>query len=419
MQGERIILLLILKVYLNKNNYFHYLFVFRFSKYFKMDALFKFIKERFLHMPSWVQISTYLAFVILFIYLLTAPRFLDMRLVSNDYGDEFPIGGAQIEIEIEGRVLILLTDSRGRFSVPISTNYPIGSYLFILSPNPSNNKIKEIEVPVSNSYLKRSKIIYSKTTNNYKISPNGVIENTQRLFSAINLIASAYANDDKLESKDDIAQEILKALEVITHISSKLISHNVSLRDDLSLDNIDLSYINNRLNKKYAMDNLSAFQHQAKTVGDLIDIAHANYYQTTGSQTTIATRSIKSKPVLMTTKLEIADSLMAKYKLGRMLRKNKRYNLAAKMLEQVIEQQPEFYKAWVNLALAYEAMDENKKAESAFNFAIKLDKSKKLNNDSLYNAYGMFLFKQERYKEAGEQFEKEKQFKLKTHSGDE
>ncbi|NOQ37166.1 MAG: hypothetical protein GQ569_14950, partial [Methylococcaceae bacterium] len=182
-----------------------------------MDELFKFIKDRFLLMPQWVQVSTYISFVVLFIYLFTAPRFLDMRLVSNDYGDEFPIGGAQIEIEIEGRVLILLTDSKGRFSVPVSTNYPLGTYLFILSPDPNSNKIKEIEVPVSNSYLKRSKIIYSKKTNDYKIIPNGVIENAQQIFAALNPIATAYA-DDKPTRKDGIDKEIFKALEVITKI---------------------------------------------------------------------------------------------------------------------------------------------------------------------------------------------------------
>jgi hypothetical protein len=383
-----------------------------------MDSLFNFIKERFLHMPAWVQISTYLSFVMLFIYLLTAPRFLDMRLVSNDYGDQFPIGGAQIEIEIEGRVLILLTDSRGRFSVPISTNYPIGSYLFILSPDPGSHKIKEIEVPVSNSYLKRSKIIYSKKTNDYQISPNGVIENTQRLFSLLNPIATAYANNDQVAAKDDIDQEILKALEVITHISTKLIVRTVSLRDDLSLDNIDLSYINNRLNEKYGIDNLAAFQHQAKTVADLINIARATYHQQPlPSQNNMALRAIKPNLTAGSEfKSTLTDDIMAKYKLGRMLRKTQRYRLAASMLAEVIKQQPDFYQAWLDLALTYEVTGENKKAESAFKKAIELETLNGLNDDSLYNAYGMFLFKQKRYKEAGLQFEQEKQLKLTIES---
>ncbi len=381
-----------------------------------MDALFKFIKDRFLLMPPWVQISTYLSFVILFIYLLTAPRFLDMRLVSNDYGDEFPIGGAQIEIEIAGRVLILLTDSKGRFSVPISTNYPIGSYLFILSPDPSSNKIKEIKVPVSNSYLKRSKIIYSKKSNDYKIIPNGIVENTQQLFAEISFISTAYA-DDKANLDDGIGKEILDALEVITKISFKKIPHNVLLKDDLNLDNIDLSYINNRLNKKYNIDSLAAFQHQAETVGDLIEIARFNYYKNTRQQSTRSFLSTtKISPAMAMDKPPVAEmiipkDILVKYKLGRILKKNERYEFAVKILKQVIEKQAGFYQAWLHLALTYDSMGKNEEAEAAFKSAIELDESKKLNDDRLYNAYGMFLFKQQKYEEAGIQFEKEKQFK--------
>ncbi|MDQ7090928.1 MAG: hypothetical protein Q9M50_09815 [Methylococcales bacterium] len=387
-----------------------------------MDGLFKFIKDRFLLMPQWVQVFTYVSFVILFIYLLTAPRFLDMRLVSNDYGDEFPIGGAQIEIEIEGRVLILLTDSKGRFSVPISTNYPIGSYLFILSPDSNSTKIKEIKVPVSNSYLKRSKIIYTKKTNSYKIVPNGIIENTQQLLLTLNPISIAYADDNRSEPNDDIDKEIFRALEVITKIKFDEISKNISLRDDLSLDNIDLSYINNRLNKKYNIDSLFAFQQRAKTVSDLIEIARANYYQNTLQQQNFNPETnpkqrqmiaaIPSTQLIPTEKKEIIPSdILVKYKLDRVLRKSERYIFAVKILEQVIEKQPKFYKAWFHLALTYESMGENDKAEAAFKSAIEIERAEKLNDDLLYNAYGMFLFKQEKYKEAGEQFEKEKQFK--------
>ena len=391
-----------------------------------MDALLKFIKDRFLLMPPWVQISTYLSFVILFIYLLTAPRFLDMRLVSNDYGDEFPIGGAQIEIEIEGRVLILLTDSKGRFSVPISTNYPIGSYLFILSPDPSSNKIKEIKVPVSNSYLKRSKIIYSKKTNNYKIIPNGIIENTQRLFAEANLISTAYADNETPKLKEGIDKEILSALEVITKISFEKIPQNVLLKDDLNLDNIDLSYINNRLNKKYNIDSLAAFQHQAETVSDLIEIARFNYYKVTFQQNSLPSLSTTKIPPTMAmamdkrpvTEMIIPKDILVKYKLGRILKKNERYEFAVKILKQVIEKQTNFYQAWLHLALTYDSMGKNEEAETAFKYAIQLDESKKLNDDRLYNAYGMFLFKQQRYEEAGIQFEKEKQFKSKKQTID-
>ncbi|MCK5899029.1 MAG: hypothetical protein KAG06_08160 [Methylococcales bacterium] len=387
-----------------------------------MTILFTFLKERFQSMPQWVQVSTYLTFVVLFVYLFTAPRFLDMRLVSNDYGDEFPIGGAQIEIEIEGRVLTLLTDSKGRFSVPITTSAPIGSYLFILSPDSNSNKIKEIEVPVSNSYLKRSKIIYSKKTNDYQIIPNGIIQNTKKILSSIRFISTAYANGtiDK-----GIANEILNALEVITEISSRQISKNVSIRDDLNLDNIDLSYINNRLSKKYNIDCLSVFQHEAKTVGDLIEIAKKLYYQNRpSSQTTpatsenseVKTRSFGAPMTLAAPKarivaspIEISPQLMIKYKLGKVLRKSERYDLALDIFKKITQEQPRFYEAWFHLALTYAALSQNELAEGAFRSAIAYVNGEK--DDRLYHSYGMFLFKQERYKEAGVQFKIEERLK--------
>ena len=374
-----------------------------------MDELFKFIKERFLLMPPWVQISTYVSFVVLFIYLFTAPRFLDMRLVSHDYGDEFPIGGAQIEIEIEGRVLILLTDSKGRFSVPISTNYPLGTYLFILSPDPGSNKIKEIEVPFSNSYLKRSKIIYSKKTNDYKIIPNGIIENTQDMFAFLDFLPAAYA-DDKSETQDNIHEEILKALEVITKVPFNQIPRNVLLRDDLELDNIDLSYINNRLNKKYGIDCLSDFQYNAKTVEDLINIARSAYYKKQNIEPeNSALFSVKQMNIIRQD--DIPTDILAKYKLGRILRKSDKNKAAINILKEVVKKQPQFSLAWFNLALAYEALGDNENAEAAFNKTISLATEQNSHDARLYNAYGMFLFKQKRYQEAAVQFEKEKQLK--------
>ncbi|MCK4494215.1 MAG: hypothetical protein KAU26_09175 [Methylococcales bacterium] len=384
-----------------------------------MSILFTFLKERFQLMPQWVQVSTYITFLILFVYLLSAPRFLDMRLVSNDYGDEFPIGGAQIEIEIDGRVLILLTDSKGRFSVPITTSAPIGSYLFILSPDSNSNKIKEIEVPVSNSYLKRSKIIYSKKTNDYQIIPKGIIQNTKKLLSSIRFISSAYANEAVEEAVEEgIANEILKALEVITKISSRQISTKVSIRDDLNLDNIDLSYINNRLNKKYSIDALSAFQHSAKTVGDLIEISKKLYQQGASlnkSKFSLKPQSFSTDSVMLAAPkmapvaVKLSPQLMIQYKLGKVLRKSERYNLALDIFKKITQEQPRFYEGWFHLALTYAALGQNERAERAFKSAITYVNGVK--DDSLYHSYGMFLFKQERYKEAGEQFKIEELLK--------
>jgi tetratricopeptide (TPR) repeat protein len=376
-----------------------------------MEGLFRFIKERFASMPQWVQVSTYVSFVVVFIYLLTAPRFLDMRLVSNDYGDEFPIGGAQVEVEISGRVLTLLTDTKGRFSVPVSTNYPMGSYLFILSPDSNSGKIKEIKVPVSNSYLERSKIIYSKKTNAYQIIPNGMLENAQQLFAAIHFMNSAYADDKQTPTsitKEEIESEIFKALEVVTKIPTEKIPLSATLRD-LELDNIDLSYISDRLNKKYNIDSLPDFLRSALTVEDLITIASNQYYKNNPLQA--VSIAIKKVHAMSESLPDIPTQAMKDYKLGKTLRKSKKHDLAIQVLEKVVTQQPKFYFAWLNLALAYEDVGNNAQAEAAFLSAIAIEQEKKLNDAAVYNAYGVFLFKLNRYKEATRQFNKEKQLR--------
>jgi len=373
-----------------------------------MDNLFGFIKERFSAMPQWVQVSTYMSFVVLFIYLLTAPRFLDMRLVSNDYGDEFPIGGAQIEVETAGRVLTLLTDTKGRFSVPISTNSPLSSYLFILTPDPASGKIKEVQVPVTNSYLSRSKIIYNKKNNSYKIVPNGMMKSTQSLVAALNLISPVYAEEGQPVNKD-IETEILKALETITKISFNKIPRNVSLHD-LALDNIDLSYINDRLNKKYNIDSLTLFLNSAITVEDLITIANNEYSKNNPLQAvklTLKQAQLSAEKNLA----DIPEQVMKEYKRGKLLRKSKKSELAIQLLEKTVAQQPQFYFAWLNLALAYEDIGNKAKAEAAFLSAIELEKAQKINDATVYNAYGMYLFKLNRYKEAAQQFNREKQLK--------
>ncbi len=352
-----------------------------------MDGLFTFIKDRFLSMPQWVQVITYLSFVSLFIYLITAPRFLDMRLVSNDYGDEFPIGGAQIEVEIEGRVLILLTDNKGRFSVPISTHYPMGSYVFILSPDPSSQKIKEIEVPVSNSYLNRSKIIYSKKTSNYQIVPNGVLENTKTIFASLNPINSAYADEKPVDVKNDgIDVVILTALEKITQLPAKKISYDLYIYDDLNLDNIDLSYISHQLNKQYNIDTFKQFQRRAETVEDLITIARKVFYkQETGFEKNSAI--YKNKITLKDMPAEIATQ----YKQALLLRKTNYSAEAIELLKPIVKAQSYFYLAWFNLALSYVDVNNIAAADEAFKQAIIIGTARKMNNNHLNRVYGLFL----------------------------
>ncbi|NOQ35939.1 MAG: tetratricopeptide repeat protein, partial [Methylococcaceae bacterium] len=169
-----------------------------------------------------------------------------------------------------------------------------------------------------------------------------------------------------------------------------------------------------RLNKKYNIDCLRRFQRNAETVEDLINIARSIYYNKAIQQSSTKIHNVQQ--TLAINQEDIPNDVLGEYKLGRILGKSKRYQASAKILQQVVETQPEFYLAWYHLALAYDGLEELDKAETAFNTAIKLENSKQLNDPRIYNAYGMFLLKQEKYKEAAEQFKKEKRLKSASQS---
>jgi tetratricopeptide (TPR) repeat protein len=107
------------------------------------------------------------------------------------------------------------------------------------------------------------------------------------------------------------------------------------------------------------------------------------------------------------TKSKLNSPLYLKYLKARQLRKDvKNYPEAILLLKEIVQQQPDFYLGWYNLALAYDASNASSEAQSAYDQAIKLESALPVRDATLYNSYGHFFYKQKKYQDALTQYKK-------------
>jgi hypothetical protein len=104
--------------------------------------------------------------------------------------------------------------------------------------------------------------------------------------------------------------------------------------------------------------------------------------------------------MMITAREAIPPELYAEFERARDLRRAGQVEPALEMLQGIVEQRPDFYLAWFNLALAREAMDRPEEAVEAFERAVALEREQSLDDASLYNSYGYLLYRMARYEEA-------------------
>lgn len=93
-----------------------------------LSILEKFLFENFRRMPAWVRVTSYLVMLVLFVYLALVPRFVDGQLVIKDphSGGHVPYRGAQLQMQVEGRIYKFSANEEGFWSVPIVSRLPVG-----------------------------------------------------------------------------------------------------------------------------------------------------------------------------------------------------------------------------------------------------------------------------------------------------
>jgi len=227
-----------------------------------VTSLFTFIKVTFDKMPVWVQIPTYILFVMSFLALLFTPRYIDIRLVSNIGGDEFPLKGAVVEIESDQRVLTMITNERGRFSVPISFANPLQNFTFVLYPEPKTNRQKDVDVGGIKAFNYWNKLTYDRSDDQYEFAA----------LPSFSLISTAIAQDgvSVLKSPESIDKAIVGLIAKAKGISIEEIQLESKLKGDLNLTNYDLSYISFVLEKQFDIYVWDSLWEKANTVDDVI-----------------------------------------------------------------------------------------------------------------------------------------------------
>ena len=104
-------------------------------------------------------------------------------------------------------------------------------------------------------------------------------------------------------------------------------------------------------------------------------------------------------------KNNLTPELYLKYLKARQLRKEeKKYPEAISLLKEIVQQSPDFYLGWYNLGLAYDAINESTGAQEAYNRAIKLESKLPVRDATIYNSYGHFFYKQQKYQDALTQY---------------
>jgi tetratricopeptide (TPR) repeat protein len=363
-----------------------------------ITKVYEFLTENFGKMPKIVQIITYLVFLSVFVSLLYGPRYIDVRLLSTIEEDEFPLGGARIDIESGDRVLRMYTNQDGRFSVPITWANPIGSYRFILYPEPGNNRLKEVSVSGTKAFKTWPKLIYSRAKDSYEFRSAG----------SFSLFSSAYAQNVGFLNQDDIGGVIVQSISKSSGIDVSDIHLSSKLTSDLSLTNYDISYINFNLKKSFNIDSWDKLTKNAETVEDVIAISRSLYYQDKPWGEHLISRFKDTNRLLSEAREKYPNEIFETFSEARTLRKAGQISKSLKLLSSVLAEHPNFYLAKYNQALAYQAEGHLKDADQAFLETIRIQENSGFLDASIYNTYGRFLFENGRSKAAINKFKKVK-----------
>lgn len=365
-----------------------------------LQNIWKFLDEKFQVMPTWVQITAYLAFLATLIISFFNPRYIDMRLVSELEGDQFPIGNAIVEVEVGDRVLSMITNEKGRFSVPVSFANPISSYVFVLRPDSKNkNRLKDITVPGKTAYSRWTKLIYHQKSDSCFLSSLDPI-------NILDFFPAAYAQEAVKTNGNSIEKDIISSLSKATGLPANSISPETEIFSDLQLGNIEISYVNHVLHKKYGISIWEKAWAETNTVEDIVKLATQTYYQNVLHRGYEKNRFATTGDLLYMSKKKHGDQAYNNFSQGRYMVKSGQYNQAVQCLSPVVEEDPEFYLAWMNLGTALEARNDKTAAETAYKNAIVANENSNLADSKAYTKYARLLFDQERYDESLTQYNK-------------
>jgi acyl carrier protein len=90
-----------------------------------MDWFEKLLFEKFKDMPAWVRVFTYLFVLLLYAYLLLAPRYINGTVeFPADSGTFKAYRGADLKVDVDGRTLRFTANEAGYWSIPLISGLP-------------------------------------------------------------------------------------------------------------------------------------------------------------------------------------------------------------------------------------------------------------------------------------------------------
>jgi len=154
------------------------------------------------------------------------------------------------------------------------------------------------------------------------------------------------------------------------------------------------------LNKRFAQTDIKLF-----AVQERIEVPKALSYALESAegptQENFSRINKDYKSILTASKDSLSGEQYSKFVAGQRLRKKGEYEKAVQLLNEVVENNPSYYLGWYNLALAYDdGLKDFEKANQAYKKAAELESLQPSRHPSLYNNYGYFLLKNQKYEEA-------------------
>ncbi len=229
--------------------------------------VFPFLQEKFDRMPQWVQVTTYLLLLVLFLYLALSPRFIDVRLIAEVGDREIPLGGAEIEVETSDRVFYMATNGEGRLSVPLTLANPLQSYTFMLRPDVKQAQRVEVEARGHMAFTGWNRLVYSRDRKALEFAG---VPASDRIAG---LIPSARA-DSPCRPEAEIPEAVYTALADVTGAGD--IDESTPL-DELGAGNVELSYVHSELVEGFGVDAWDEIYRNAETAGEIAAIARRHY----------------------------------------------------------------------------------------------------------------------------------------------
>jgi acyl carrier protein len=165
-----------------------------------MNFIEKILFEKFPEMPKAVRIAVYLTVLLLYVYLLLVPRFINGHLAIEvpGTGKSIDYRGAELRVNVEGRTYKFTANEDGFWSIPIVSKLPEGVEFEVRDPD--HDTWHCVTLSVADVWGTKSHKL--KVTNASPFVKVVSQEEGKRLFSGILQTVTRWLSSDSVEAAE-------------------------------------------------------------------------------------------------------------------------------------------------------------------------------------------------------------------------